>query len=115
MTIKSAMSRVTAAIHATRARMSLRPLKRVSGAPDRSGLLFASLGTNASLRGVFMVALYHPEHIALCHPECSEGSILGTTASLKARTTLKERYQPSLLSSNYHITFPPKEYAINTW
>src|SRR6266496_451344 len=90
MTIKSAMSRVTTAIHATRARMSLRPLKRVSGAPDRSGLLFASLGTNASLRGVFMVALYHPEHIALCHPECvalchperSEGSIRGTTASL---------------------------------
>jgi len=131
MATKSATSRVTAAIHATRARMSLRPLKRVSGAPDRSGLLFASLGTNASLRGVFMVALYHPERVALCHPECvalchpervalclperSEGSIRGTTASLKARTTLKERYQPSLLSSNYHITFPPKEYAINTW
>ena len=65
-------------------------------------------GTTASLISVLMVALCHPERVALCHPERSEGSIRGTTASLKARTTLKERYQPSLLSTNYHITFPPK-------
>lgn len=38
--------------------MSLRPCKRVSGAPVRSELLFAWLGTTASVRGVLMVALF---------------------------------------------------------
>ncbi|TMD63401.1 MAG: hypothetical protein E6I91_13060 [Chloroflexi bacterium] len=58
MTRKSATIKVTAAIHTTRARMSLRPRKRVSGALGRSELLVAWLGINASLRGVFMVALF---------------------------------------------------------
>src|SRR6266516_1331851 len=40
------------------ARMSLRPRKCVSGAPDRSELLVAWLGTNASLIGVLMVTLF---------------------------------------------------------
>jgi hypothetical protein len=44
-------------IQPTRARMRLRPCKRVSGTPDRSELLVAGRGTNASLSGVLMVVL----------------------------------------------------------
>jgi|GEM_PF-4066967 len=56
--VKGATIRVTAATQTARARMSLRPRKRVSGAPDRSELLVTRLATNASLRGVLMVTLF---------------------------------------------------------
>src|SRR5215813_10507382 len=57
MARKGTTNRLTAAIHATRARMSQRPYKCVCGAPDRSELLVARLATTASLIGVLMVAL----------------------------------------------------------
>src|SRR5205823_1071558 len=85
---------MTAAPHTTRARMSLRPRKRVSGAPDRSELLVAWLATNASLRGVLMVALFKLR--------------IRRYKVRKERTTLPERCPPSWLSSHYHNTFPPK-------
>src|SRR5205823_7630979 len=85
---------MTAAPHTTRARMSLRPRKRVSGAPDRSELLVAWLATNASLRGVLMVALFKLR--------------IRRYKVRKERTTLPERCPPFWLSSHYHNTFPPK-------
>src|SRR5205823_6410678 len=94
MARKGTTIRVTAATHTTRARMSLCPRKRVSGAPDRSELLVAGLATNASLRGVLMVALFKLR--------------IRRYNARKERTTLPVRCQPSLLSSHYHNTFPPK-------
>src|SRR5207248_4417611 len=94
MARKGTTIRVTTVTHTTRARMSLRPRKRVSGAPDRSELLVAWLATNASLRGVLMVALFKLR--------------IRRYKVRKERTTLPERCPPSWLSSHYHNTFPPK-------
>src|SRR6266699_1393201 len=94
MTRKSTTRKVTTATHTMRARMSLRPRNCVFGAPDRSDLLVAWLGTTASLRGVLMVALLKLRSMR--------------SHARKARTTLPVRCQPSLLAYHYHNTFLPK-------
>src|SRR2546421_12643662 len=95
MARKGATSRVITATHATRARRSLRPRKRVSGAPDRSDLLVAWLETTASVIGVFMVALFKLR--------------IRRSNARKKRTTLPVRCQPSLLS--YHV--PSQKYTLH--